>query len=206
MALGDPYISASELKAYGNPAIADAVDDTRIGEVVNAVSRKIERHTGRQFNDAVTPTARVYRPECVDWISVDDFSTTSGLIVKSDTGLDGGYATTIAASFYSALPLNGIVDGVTGQAYREIQLHGGQRFVTSEGRPTVQVTARWGWTAVPADVKEACYIETARIFKRRETPAGVHGFGDFVVRVSREPLDPDAASLLKHYILKAEVA
>ena len=54
------------------------------------------------------------------------------------------------------------------------------------------------------DVKEACYIQSARIFKRRESPEGVLGFGDFTVRVSR--LDPDVESLLRHYVLHALVA
>jgi len=45
MALGDNYITIQELKSYAQ--IADTVDDTGLSEVASAVSRLVERYTGR---------------------------------------------------------------------------------------------------------------------------------------------------------------
>jgi hypothetical protein len=53
---------------------------------------------------------------------------------------------------------------------------------------------------VPAQVKQACRLQVARVMKRQESPLGVAGFGEFgVVRVSR--LDPDIDAMLQPYKL-----
>lgn len=192
MALGDPYITAAELKAYAK--IADTDDDTLIGQVCNAISRTIERFTGRQFNDAGSATARQYVATNPCHVEVDDFSTTSGLVVETDTGLDGNYATAIASTKYTLFPLNGIVEGQSGHPYRKIHLHTGATFTLSEGRPLVQVTAQWGWSAVPADVKQAAYIQGARIFGRRDFGPGSNR------------LDPDVEDMLSHYLFRPMAA
>ena len=202
MALGDAYVSTAELKAHAN--VQDADDDAALARVTVAVSRSIERYCGRQFNDAGTVSARVYHPATSgDYVAVDDFSTTTGLVVKSDTASDGTYATTLSASNYSAWPFNGVVDGQTGHPYREIRVHTGQG-LRQNNRPSVQVTAQWGWTAVPADVKEAALIQAARVFGRKYSHNGVIGFGDFVVRVSNR-LDPNVEQMLAPYRVQALV-
>ncbi len=203
MALGDPYITTAELKMYAK--ITDSDDDTSIANVVVAISRNIERFTGRQYNDAGSATARTYAATNSHHVEVDDFSTVNGLVVETDTGLDGAYATAIASTSYTLFPLNGVVEGQTGWPYRKITLHTAGTFTVSEGRPLVQVTARWGWSAVPADIKQAALIQGARIFGRRESVHGVLGAGDFVVRVSNR-LDPDVEEMLRHYKFRALVA
>jgi len=53
------------------------------------------------------------------------------------------------------------------------------------------------WVPVPwpAHVEEAVLIQTARLYKRRNSPEGVAGFGDLgVVRIST--LDPEVETLL----------
>jgi len=201
MALGDSYITAYELKEYAR--IADSSDDDQVTSVVNAVSRTIERYCGRQFNDAGSASARVFQASRADRVRVDDFSTTTGLVVKSDTALDGTYGTTIAASSYDVTPFNGVVEGQPGNPYRQIVLSA-DSFIVSN-RPTVEITAQWGWAAVPADVKQAALIQAARIFGRRESAHGVLGFGDYVVRVSNR-LDTDVEGFLDRYRISVRVA
>ena len=202
MALADAYITAAELKSQAH--ITDTADDTEITAVTLAVSRSIERYCSRQFNDAGSATARTYATSYSDCVRVDDFHTVTGLVVKSDTGLDGNYATTISSSNYDVWPFNGVIDGQPGHPYREIRLHTGATFLTG-GRPTVQVTAQWGFAAVPADVKQAALIQGARVFGRRYSHNGIVGAGDFAFRVSNQ-LDPDVQELLRHYRLGVEVA
>jgi hypothetical protein len=48
---------------------------------------------------------------------------------------------------------------------------------------------------VPANLREATLLQTARTFRRRLSPVGVAGFGDFgAVRVTR--VDPDVEALI----------
>lgn len=208
MALGDPYVSTAEIKAHAE--ITDTDDDTEIEAVRAAVSRLIERYTGRQFNDAGSATARVFEPIGPAWVRVDDFSTTSGLVVEHDTGLDGTYATAIASTNYTLEPVNGVVDGQTGHPYRSIRLHNGYSFTRAANRPTVRITAQWGWTAVPADVKQACLLECTRVFRRKYTPDGLlaetsAGVAGFAIRVPTE-LDRTTRALLAPYRVHVEVA
>jgi hypothetical protein len=63
----------------------------------------------------------------------------------------------------------------------------------------VQVTAVFGWPAIPEPVTQATIIQASRIFKRYDSPLGVAGFGDLgAIRVSRY-LDPDMAQLVEPY-------
>jgi hypothetical protein len=193
MAIGDPYITADNLKEYAQIPDIDDVDDVLLAQVVSAVSRNIERHCGRQFNKATVATARQYFARSAAAVDVDEFHTTDGLIVA--TGPSGTFSTTLTD--FTLHPLNGIIDGVPGFPFREIILHSGG-FAHGD-RPTVQVTAKWGWNAVPSDVTQAALIQCARIFNRRHSIAGLVGQGDFVFRVSSMPMDPDAAELLRPY-------
>jgi hypothetical protein len=61
----------------------------------------------------------------------------------------------------------------------------------------VQVTAQWGWAAVPDSVKQATKILAAEIFRLKDAPLGVAGFNDFgPVRVREVP---QVSMLLKRY-------
>jgi hypothetical protein len=191
MALGDPYISVDELKSHAQ--VADVNDDADIDRVVRAVSRSIERFTGRQFNDAGSASARQFRATRPHYVNVDDFSTATGLVVK--TGTDGTFPTTLTD--YTLEPLNGVVDGVTGWPFNRVTLHAGS-FPFGLTRPGVEITARWGWAAVPDDVFQAALIQAARIFGRRYSANGLVGQGDFIFRVSLK-LDPDVEMMLAPY-------
>lgn len=201
MALGDKYATLVALKSYLK--IEDTADDDELNDALNNASRNIEKFCGRQFNDAGSASARVYYPESWRVAAVDDFSTTTGLVVKTDEGDDGTFETTWAAADYQVEPLNGVVDGETGWPYNRICSTGTRWFpgpvagYVVSYRPSVEITARWGWTAVPAPVKQACLIIAAETFRLKEAPFGVAGYGEFgVVRVRDNPM---AASRLAPY-------
>lgn len=202
MALGDSYATLEELKNY--LTVPDTVDDTELESALASASRDIDKTCGRQFNDAGTATARVFYPDGWDLVKVDDFSTTTGLIVKTDDGNDGTYETTWDSIDYQLEPLNGIVDGETGWPYNRIRAVGSRCFPTwclvnlPLFRAPIQITAQWGWAAVPAPVKQACLIIASETFKLRDAPFGVAGYGDFgPVRVRNNPM---AMSKLGPYI------
>ena len=198
MALTDPYVSLPELKEY--TSIPDNVDDAVLEQVTRAVTRQASRYARRNFNDAGTVSARVYNVYDPWYLRVDDFSTVTGLIVKTDLGNNGTYSTTIANANVTPYPLNGIRDGVPGFPFNELRMSRTQPmwpvWMPNPVGPLVQVTAQWGWAAVPPEVKQACLIQCANVFGRRYSPGGLAGQGDFVFRVSTLPLDPTASALL----------
>jgi hypothetical protein len=185
MALGDVYVEVDDLK--NRLDINDVDDETRLDGAVWAASRGIEKFCRRQFNDAGSATARVYRATSECLVKVDDFHTTTGLVVKVDTDGDGVYETTLTTTDYECEPYNGIVDGEPGWPYWTIRAVRYQHFPLL-GRAGVQVTARWGWAAVPTPVTEACRVAAEELFKLRDTPFGIGGYGDFgIVRARDNP-------------------
>ena len=198
MALGDSYAALAAAKAYLR--VEDTQDDAQIERALSSASRAVEQFCGRQFNDAGSATERVFRPltETVAW--VDDFSTTDGLVIAADTGDTGTYDTTITD--YTLHPLNGVsYEGVPGFAYHKIELASPSTWFRPHAtRPSLQVTARWGWASVPDAVEHATLMLAAKMFGRRSSPHGaaVVGAGEFVFRVSRQT-DPDVAEMLAPY-------
>lgn len=193
-------ISVSDLRTHLN--IADGQDDTPIAVAAEAACAWVIQHCGRSFEVTASgsESARVFRPKTSTLTITDDFSTTTNLTVKTDSGDDGTYETTLTLNTdYIVEPLNGIEDGLT-VPYRRI-IATSWLFTTCATIAPVQVTARWGWTAVPAAVKQAALIEGARLFKRRTSPEGVvGGFQDFGgIRVSTRD-DPDVVALLRPYV------
>lgn len=177
MALGDPYATTSELKARID--IDDTDDDTRLGEALSAASREIETWCDRQFNKATVASARVFRPLTACTALVDDFYTTTDLVVATDVVDDGTYSTTWTAADYELEPLSGIVSGQPGWPYHRIRAVGSPAFPTCNRRASLRVTAQWGWDAVPDEVREACLIMAGELFKLADAPFGVAGFGEF---------------------------
>jgi len=154
---------------------------------------------GRFWRPAATEV-RVYRPRDACTVRTDDIASATGLVVKTDTALDGTYATTLTAADYQLEPWNADLDG---RPWRRICMLNGAQWPWHATRPTVQVTARFGWPTVPEPVRVAARIKAAKLFRRKDSPDGVSGFGELgVVRISRFE-DPDVAMLLDAYALSA---
>lgn len=187
------YASVDDLKTRFPHAATDTADDARFELALIAASRAIDEHCGRRFYADTAATARTYRPEDPYVLVVDDISTATGVVVKTDTADNGTYDTTLAVTTdYITEPPNALAQ--SRPLRRIVYLTGA--FPTAGHRPRVQVTAKWGWPAVPAQVRDACLIKAARLFRRADSPEGVAGVGDFgVVRISRYE-DPDVSMLL----------
>lgn len=117
-------------------------------------------------------------------------------MVKTDDNGDGTFETTWDATGspadYQAEPLV----RVNGYPYTRIVAIDDKAFPVSTRRALVQVTAQWGWAAVPIDVEQACLILAAKFFQRRQTSTGVIGFDAMgaTVRITRR--DPDVTDLI----------
>ena len=178
--------------------IEDTVDDYAINLAVEASTAMIQQYCGRQFTQDDTATARVYVATNPYLAHVDDISTTSGLIIKTDPGADGSFTQTWTASDYQLEPLNGVQAGQVWP-YTRIRARENFLFPVENELALVKVTGVWGWPAIPKAIEFACILQSQRFFKRFDSPTGVIGFGDMgAIRVARN-LDPDIAQSIDQY-------
>lgn len=188
MSITNGYATLAQLKA--RLSITGTADDTLLEEAIQSASREIDKHCGRRFYKDTNATARVYRINDPCLAEVDDFWDTASLVVKTDTGGNGTYATTWTSAQYELLPLNGIVEGEAGWPYFEIRAISGQRFPywAYQGPAQLQVTAKWGWNAIPDPVYQACLIIAQANYKLKEVAFGAAGVGDLgIVTVRQVP-------------------
>jgi len=180
------YASLPDLKAYLR--ISDTTDDALLQSALDSSSRWIEQYCDRVFYPAITASARTFYPRSAYVVDIDDFWTTEGLIVKVDTADDGSYSTTLTiGTDYIAQPVNPRV----GWPQTRIVSVNLSLPLSASRRPSVQVTAKWGWPAVPDLVRRACIQLAEEDYKMKGAPFGVAGvdqFGPIRVRENRMAL------------------
>jgi hypothetical protein len=194
------YATRNQVKAALRIGTADTLDDDLIDNCVGAASRLIDGYCNRKFWQSGT-ASRVYQAEDSFYCSIDDIAGTA-ITLKTSSQADGTFDVTWKVSDYQLEPLNGNLDGLTW-SYDKIRAVGDYLFPTVNAnygeQALVQVTAVFGWPAVPEPITQATIIQASRIFKRYDSPLGVAGFGDLgAIRVSRF-LDPDMAQLVEPY-------
>lgn len=185
-----PYADLATLKTRLGAGSSTA-HDSQLQEALVAVSKEITQYCGRSFNVSLTATARVFYPDRYDLLELDDFWTTTGLLIAEDTGNDGTYETSWASTDYQAEPLNGIVDGEPSWPYYRLRAVGARTWpcVDNLTRAPIQITAKWGWIQVPEPVRDACLILAEESFKLPDSPFGVGGYGPYgIVRVRENPV------------------
>ena len=192
MSITNGYCTLADLKTVLR--IADNVDDTMLEARITEASRVIDQHCDRRFYADTAATARIYVAADHDLVMVDDISSTSGLIVKTDTAGDGTYATTLTSAQYQIEPLNAVAKGNPIRSIRAINT----QFTTTAAPPGVQVTAKWGWPSIPSPITSACIILAGRLVKRGDSLLGVAGFGDLGA-ISVRNIDPDVERMLRPY-------
>jgi hypothetical protein len=203
--VADPTVYADplDLRAqFGD--LRDTLDETQIERALRAASRGIDDHCGRRFWQDTTVQTRTY--PVVDYykpVRVDDIASKTGLIVKVDTGLNGAFASTWTIDVDFRLdPRNADKDNAA-YAWTQIAPLGGAIWPLDwlARRDTLQVTATFGWSAIPDPVNQACLLLAAGLFKRKDAPFGVAGFDGFgAVRVRD---DPAVEKLLYRYVRTA---
>lgn len=190
------YATLDELKS--GLKITDTDRDTRLARNLASASRSIDKTCGRRFYLDPAPVARILNPKGRTVLDEDgwhlltaDIGDVDGLVVETGrTSAWSDITTQVEAEPTDALdqlkPVTSLlrINGAWPQG-------GGQR---------VQVTARWGWPAVPDEVHEATLLLANRLFKRTDSPEGVLGSSEWgVIRVSRK--DPDVYGLIETLIL-----
>lgn len=187
------YCTLAQLKARLD--IYDFQDDTILEAVVQGVSRSIDAMTGRRFYSTTADETRYYTAEFGDVLYTDDLLSITTL--QTDDDGDRTYENTWAATDYDLLPDNAVLDG---KPYTRIELAPYGDYAFPEGvRKGVKITGRFGYNATdshPDVVREACLIQAARIFKRKDAPFGVTGSPEMGQMQPIAKIDPDVELML----------
>jgi hypothetical protein len=164
------YITSANFKTrFANTV---ATNDTRIAAHITAASLEVDSMCGRQFGQhSGAATARYFRPDNCFRVRIDDaYEITAVAVDDADTG---AYGTTWATTDYQTIPINGTgINSQTGWPATVLEAIGGYTFPLLR-RPSVKVTAKWGWAATPVDVVEATYLLAHRLFFEVSVPGGV---------------------------------
>lgn len=202
MAITNGYCTLADITAELPITSGTTTYDSKLETAVEAASRQIDGFCGRRFWQDSTLITRTYFADSPTECHVDDISTSTGLVVTVDDGDDGTFSTTLTITTnFILLPVNaGYESPVWPYTAIRIVDSGASRFpVYTSGRPGVSVTAKFGWPAVPTDVKKACIIQAVQLFKSSEAAFGGLNFDGSVFRV-RDSLNPMAAQLLEKYV------
>ena len=115
---------------------------------------------------ATTATAR-YFPISGDGVWLDDCTEVTAVAI--DSGDAATWATALTTADYSLTPVGGLgPDGSTGWPYTQLVTRNSYRFTTTNVTiPAVKVTAKWGWSALPADVRLATLMVGAELFRAK---------------------------------------
>ena len=192
MAITNGYATLAELKS--SLTITDSDDDALLELAITSTSRMIDDFTGRFFyaNGTVgSPVIRYYTPNDPWTLAVDDYVSISE--IATDDNFNQTWSTVWAASDFLKEPVN---NSLRGWPYTRLLATG--RYVWPYYLPQAcKVTGVWGWPAVPAEVNQACIIQSSRIFVRKQSPFGIAGTPELgTVRLSSR-LDPDVQAFLR---------
>lgn len=198
MTITNGYATTADARRY--VGLNDSIDTSDLDDVITTVSRMIDAYCNRHFFQSTE--ARTFEPD--DYLQLvlgannDLVSVTS---ITIDEEGDGTYGKTLTAGEYQLLPTSRTAPEQT--PITEVRALGAFLWpvplIDQDQLDRVKITGVWGWPAVPAAVKRACLLQTARIARRQESPLGVAGFGEFgAIRVSSQP-DPDLRAMLAPY-------
>lgn len=173
------YLTVEQLRASVDDDGSDHQADYE--RAINAASRQVDdwcstKERRRHFWREDTPTARLFTPNRRRQLRVGDFADTTGMVVKTDDNSDGVLETTWTADQWQPEPLV----RVNGWPYTEVAAVADARefplYDLHTGRARVEVTARWGWAAVPPEVEQATQILATAYYKARHLTGNQIGF------------------------------
>ena len=191
MAITNGYATLAEVKAALR--LTDNVDDALLENAIEGASRRIDGHCSTFFYQTSSAVKTYAWNEFV--VNIPDAASVAS--VKTDDDGNGTYETTWTAGVdYQLEPLD---RALQGRPVRRVTAIGGKTFplFTVPALPGVEITATWGWPAVPDDVREACILLSMRQFARFNAALGVVGFADMAIQV--RAVDPDVRDLLAPY-------
>ncbi len=164
---------------------------------LESASRIVDNKCGRRFYpDTDALQVRYYTPFLEREIWIDDLITLTSL--KTAPSSNRVFSETWAAADYLLAPVNA---GDESRPFTSIKLSPASNFSWPyfSYPDSIEVTGRFGWLTVPAEVQTATSLVALQLMKRvREAPFGIiGGFEGDAIRIGR--FDPQLDSLLADY-------
>ncbi len=200
------YCSTSDTKTWLQ--ITDSNSDTLLASTNSEAARWVDGITDDYYYQTAPQTLKFIPTS--SWILdlSDPLATTTGLSVATDLSGDGTFETSWTRDVdYEVAPVNAPFASPNPQPWRQLRVIGSLLFpypiIGIMARPErVQVTATWGWPAIPDAVKRATIMKSAQLFTRRISVGGyVPGEATptgYAMRVP--PADQDILSLLAPFV------
>lgn len=165
------YVSSAELAA--SLSIPDTDDDVELDRAIRTAQREVDRYCGWGDDgfDQGSASAAARTFEATDcrvlrfreggfWSAVGDVT------VKTDDDDDGVFETTWSAGEFELIDWT----SVSGFPCVSIRSTGTRLFPLGCQRlRRVEVTAKWGWSAVPVEVEQAALTRAAQIHRRSKS-------------------------------------
>ena len=192
------YASLFEFREYVSEDPSQNDHDTGLLSALEAATGAVDNYCGLppgRFLLDEAATARTYYARGTWPLTIDPIGDVSTAVVATGAG-DGTFGTTLAPTAYVFEPLNALADG---EAVTRIRLNGGTWPSSPYGTPQVEVTAQWGWPAVPSPVKQATLQVAGELWFRRNAPAGFVQTVEFgPIRLSKDAV-ASVSALLDRY-------
>ena len=171
--------------------------DATLESIIETSSRFIDKYCQRQFYSATS--TRYYDTNNTDEVFTDDILSVSTL--KTDQDGDGTFETSWTENTNFVLyPYNAVADSKPYTRVKRTEQSGYEFPATI--RKCVQIYGSFGFCTtanLPKVIKEACILQSIKLFKRKDAPFGVAGTNQFGVITHVPELDPDIKMLLDSY-------
>ena len=163
-------ITVAEYKGLMGVGTGDTRDDVQLAALMPAASRAVRQYTGRQFEvNTGVATTRTFQHDGSEMLDIDD--CTAITTISTDAGVPGN-THVLTGDQWIAMPQD------DSDVFYYILLYGGpymglspemgftynlDRYEMNMRNPMISVTATWGWTTIPADVKLATALTVSEL-------------------------------------------
>jgi hypothetical protein len=153
-------ISLAEYRAIMGYDPTYTIDNDKISASLSAASQAVRTYTQRSFVVSSIAETRSYQYDGSGFLDIDDCTVVTGL--TTDAGVVGISPIALDSTMWTAMPFNGPIYNYIVIAQNLLPpsvAMGFERNLDQIGYvakpPMVNVTATWGWPAIPDDVKMA---------------------------------------------------
>jgi hypothetical protein len=174
VAIINGYITTAEFRGTYKGSTG-SYDTGLIEDLIEAASRYIDNQTYRFFHTSTGSTGGngatvYYTPELSDTLFINDIHVIYSL--KTDEDGSGGFKTEwntgVNTGDFWLMPFNASAFDNTGSfCYQWIDINPQGNYTFPKAPRSVQIVGSFGWSGVPADIKQACYEIVNSSYGRR---------------------------------------
>ena len=162
------WLTVESYKSWANDETS--ASDTLIQEAINASGEWLNSESARNLtlvDGSTVASARSFRPNGSSFLNITDAAEITSVVENGTTLTEDTH--------FQAEPFDNLHE-VTG-AYRPYDrlTRLDANWYTNGPRPTVTVTAKWGWSSIPAVVVTAARVLTSDWLANRQVRLGVVG-------------------------------